>query len=311
MKNPPHPIQYQGSKRNLAPVILGYYPKSINRLLEPFAGSAAMTIATAARGLAQSYIVNDLNKPLADLLALIVGSPEAMADSYENLWKQQTGDSVGHYYQVRDDFNRSQDPRLFLYLLARCVKGAVRYNSEGLLNQSPDKRRLGTRPDTMRANILGVSRLLKGKVIFSALDYREILSQARADDLVYMDPPYQGVCGNRDARYYSGIDNVEFVAALDELNSRNIAYIVSYDGRCGDKRFGESLPTSLDLAHIEIEAGTSSQATLLGRKEVTYESLYLSRALTKRLSIKSFDYRKPSSHQLTIFETSAGYASAI
>jgi DNA adenine methylase len=143
------------------------------------------------------------------------------------------------------------------------------------------------------------------------LDYREVLSQARADDLVYMDPPYQGVCGNRDARYYSGIDYAEFVAALDELNSRNIAYIVSYDGRCGDKRFGEALPASLDLAHLEIEAGTSSQATLLGRKEVTYESLYLSRALTKRLSIKPFDYRKPSSQQLTIFETSAGYASAI
>jgi DNA adenine methylase len=98
-----------------------------------------------------------------------------------------------------------------------------------------------------------------------------------------MDPPYQGVCGNRDARYFSGIDYPGFVAALDELNSRNIAYIVSYDGRREEKTFGESLPATLELTHIEIEAGTSSQATLLGRKEVTYESLYLSRALTRRL----------------------------
>ncbi len=308
MKNPPHPIQYQGSKRNLAPVILRYYPRPIDRLIEPFAGSAAMTIATAARGLAQSYLVNDLNKPLSELLALIVEQPEELAEFYERLWQEQQGDSVGHYYRVRDEFNQTQNPRLFLYLLARCVKGAVRYNSEGLLNQSPDKRRLGTRPQTMRTSILGVSRLLKGKTIFFASDYREILSLARENDLVYMDPPYQGVCGNRDARYFAGIDYSDFVAALDELNSRNISYIVSYDGRRGEKKFGETLPGTLKLTHIEIEAGVSSQATLLGKQEVTYESLYLSHALIRKLSIKPLDYHMPHAQQLTIFEASAAYA---
>jgi DNA adenine methylase len=308
MKNLPHPIQYQGSKRNLAPIILRYYPKPIKRLIEPFAGSAAITIATAARGLAQSYIINDLNKPLSELLRLIVECPEELAEFYERLWQEQHGDSIGHYYRVRDEFNRTQEPKLFLYLLARCVKGAVRYNSEGLLNQSPDKRRQGTRPDTMRASILGVSRLLKGKTVFLSSDYKEALSQAREDDLVYMDPPYQGVCGNRDARYFSGIDYNDFVTALDELNSKNISYIVSYDGRRGEKAFGESLPASLELTRIEIEAGTSSQATLLGRKEVTYESLYLSRALVEKLSVKPLDYYRPRSQQLTLLESSASYA---
>lgn len=56
MKNLPHPIQYQGSKRNLAPVILRYVPKGIERLIEPFAGSAAISIATAARQMEKSYI---------------------------------------------------------------------------------------------------------------------------------------------------------------------------------------------------------------------------------------------------------------
>jgi DNA adenine methylase len=308
MKNAPHPIQYQGSKRNLAPIIIKYYPKTIRRLIEPFAGSAAITIATAIRGLSQSYVINDLNKPLSELLRLIVEHPEELAGFYERLWMEQHSDSVGHYYRVRDDFNRTQDPKLFLYLLARCVKGAVRYNSEGLFNQSPDKRRQGTQPKTMRTNILGVSRLLKGKATFYSADYKEVLSQAREDDLVYMDPPYQGVCGERDARYFSGIDYSDFVTALNTLNSRNISYIVSYDGRRGEKKFGESLPAELDLTCIEIEAGTSSQATLLGRKEVTYESLYLSQALTRKLSIKPLDYHKPCSRQLTLLEASAGYA---
>ncbi len=308
MKNLPHPIQYQGSKRNLAPVILRYFPKDADCLIEPFAGSAAITIGAAARGLAKSYVINDLNKPLSDLLRMIVETPNEIALFYENLWNEQHSDSIEHYYRVREDFNRTQDPRLFLYLLARCVKGSVRYNSDGLFNQSPDKRRHGTRPDTMRTNILGVSHLLKGKATFFSLGYREVLSQAKRNDLVYMDPPYQGVCGDRDSRYFSGVSYSDFASALEELSSREISYIVSYDGRRGEKTFGELLPSCLGLTRVEIEAGRSSQATLLGREEVTYESLYLSQALIDKLTNKPTDYHKPRSQQLTLFESSIHYA---
>lgn len=308
MKNMPHPIQYQGSKRNLAPIILRYVPKNVDCLIEPFAGSAAISIAAAARQMASSYVINDLNKPLVELLRLIVEQSLETASFYEKIWSEQHSDSIAHYYKVRDDFNHTQDPRLYLYLLARCVKGAVRYNSAGMFNQSPDKRRHGTRPETMRLNIVGVSRLLKGKTRFSSMDYRDVLISVKPTDLVYMDPPYQGVCGDRDSRYYSGIYHSDFVAALEELNSREISYIVSYDGRRGDKTFGQFLPASLNLAHVELEAGRSSQSTLLGRDEITYESLYLSEALTDKLAHKPTDHHQPHPQQCTLFEPRIDYA---
>jgi len=308
MKSIPHPIQYQGSKRNLAPVILRYVPKDIDCLIEPFAGSAAISIAVAARQMAKTYLINDLNKPLTELLRLIVEFPVDTASFYESVWDEQHGDSIEHYYRVREDFNRTQDPRLFLYLLARCVKGSVRYNSDGMFNQSPDKRRCGTRPKTMRTNIFGVSMLLKGKTEFSSLDYRDVLVKAKKTDLVYMDPPYQGVCGDRDSRYFSGINHSGFVAALEELNSKGISYLVSYDGRRGDKTFGELLPASLELTRVELEAGRSSQATLLGRDEVTYESLYLSHALTDKLTLKPTNYCQPLAQQYALLEPRAQYA---
>lgn len=84
-----------------------------------------------------------------------------------------------------------------------------------------------------------------------------------------MDPPYQGVCGDRDLRYLSGISHDGFVEALDRLNAKKISYIVSYDGRRGERVFGELLPDFLGLMRIEIEAGRSSQSTLLGRDEIT------------------------------------------
>ncbi len=44
----PHHIPFQGSKRNLAPAILGYFAERVGTLIEPFAGSAALTLAAPA-----------------------------------------------------------------------------------------------------------------------------------------------------------------------------------------------------------------------------------------------------------------------
>lgn len=213
-----------------------------------------------------------------ELLELIVEEPSVIEGAYTEIWNQQHSDSIEHYYQARYKFNQTNDPKILLYLLARCVKGAVRYNSEKLFNQSPDKRRKGTHPEKMRKNIEGVSRLLKGKCVFTCLDYREVLAKVEPSDFVYIDPPYQGVCGERDSRYLAGINFDDFVDSLENLNRKEIRYAVSYDGRRGNKTFGNELPSHLKLEKIEITVGRSSQATLLGRDEVTIESLYLSRS---------------------------------
>lgn len=306
----PQPIQYQGSKRLLAPFILRYLPENTSRLIEPFAGTGALSIAAATRRIARKFWFNDLNRPLIELLRLIVQTPGDLADFYETLWSQQHDDSLEHYYRVREDFNRKRDPRLFLYLLARCVKGAVRYNSDGLFNQSPDKRRHGTRPETMRANISAVSALLQNCTRFSHIDYREVLEQAQDNDVIYMDPPYQGVCGERDSRYFAGISFDDFADALVDLNQRHIAYLVSYDGRRGGKQFIRKLPDYLDLTLVELEAGRSSQATLLGRDETTVESLYLSPALMQRLDVAPMNHSLRGHEQLRFLESQPVYGKA-
>jgi DNA adenine methylase len=308
MANLPHPVQYQGSKRNLAAQILRFLPNQIERFVEPFAGTAAVSIAAAAKQGARNFWLNDLNQPLIELFKLIIENPSDISDAYADIWSEQHPDSVGHYFEVRTKFNQTKDPQLFLYLLARCVKGAVRYNSDGLFNQSPDKRRKGTQPATVRKNIEGVSKLLKGKCQFTCLDYRQVLAQVQDRDFVYMDPPYQGVCGNKDSRYFSGIDFEDFVLSLDHLNQRGIAFAISYDGRLGNKTFGKVLPESLGLKRIEIEVGRSSQSTLLGRSEITVESLYLSPDLINRQFTDLTSYISKAPKQLTLLEKH-GYSS--
>ena len=303
----PQPFQYQGSKRALARLILQYLPANTTRLVEPFCGSAALSIAAAARGRAREFWLNDFNAPLAGLLSLIVNDPKALGKFYTELWRGDPVDALEHYYQVRESFNRTQDARLLLYLLARCVKGAVRYNAEGWFNQSPDKRRLGTQPETMRGSLNAISTLLRGNTIVTSLSYENVLANVREDDVVYMDPPYQGVCGERDSRYFAGIVADDFVAQLSVLNLKNDRYLVSCDGRLGKRSYGKPLPARLDLTLVEIEAGRSSQATLLGRDEMTVESLYLSRPLAEELAAHPAIHRHRKDEQMQLMEAPVPY----
>ena len=279
----PHIVQYQGSKRILAPQILQYLPKRFNRMIEPFAGMAAMSIAAAKQGRARRYMVNDLNTPIVDVLRAVIETPLRLANDYERVWNAQftyEGGSVEHYYKVRDDFNRGeQTPANMLYLLARCVKGAVRYGSNGMFNQSPDKRRNGTSPKNLRTNVEAISYYMKGRTDYCSVDYHEVLENTSSGDIVYMDPPYQGVSNVRDSRYLSGINHKEFVEAIDLLNRKGIDFLISYDGTCGNRQYGEDLPIELGLYKVMLNAGLSSQNILLGKKEVTYEALYVSSGL--------------------------------
>ena len=250
---------------------------------------AAITIATAKQQRAERYLVNDLNRPLVEILRSAIETPEKLVKEYEQVWNEQFEpgiESTAHYYAVRDKFNQGEQTAAnMLYLLARCVKGSVRYGSNGQFNQSPDKRRNGTSPKTLKQNVEAISYYLKGRTEFCSSDYREVLEKAQKGDIVYMDPPYQGVSNVRDCRYLSGIDFDEFVAAVDQLNSRGIDFLISYDGVCGDKQYGEDLPAELGLEKVLLRAGLSSQSTLLGRKDLTFEALYISRGLRQYMPI--------------------------
>jgi DNA adenine methylase len=282
----PHPIPYQGSKRSLANQILRLFPAHFDKLIEPFAGSAAITIASAYYFKANRFIINDINQPLIQLWDTIINDPKKMITAYHDIWHGQLGNEEAYYYQIRDQFNDTQQPEYLLFLLAKCVKAAVRYNKQGGFNQSPDKRRLGRNPLLMREDIVSASQLLKGKIQLLSTDYQNVLDLATADDLVYMDPPYQGTGLNGGFNYAGNIDFNNFVVSLFALNNNNVPYILSYDGRTGDKTYGKALPDSLNLTKIEINAGRSSQATLLNRNEITYEAVFLSPALVSKIDLQ-------------------------
>lgn len=279
----PQPIPYQGSKRLLAPLITKYFPERMERLIEPFAGSAAVSIYTAKKFKSTKFLLNDINKPLINLLRDIIFNPHILSDKYELLWNEQIGNEKEYFINIRNEFNKNQQSHYLLYLMARCIKGAIRYNSNGEFNQSSDNRRKGKNPITMRKEILEISSYLKYRTELFSTDYSKIFKLATKTDLIYMDPPYQGTSKTKDPRYYSGIDFTKFINDMEYLNHFDKPFILSYDGKTGCKIYGKELPKSLMLHKISVEVGRSTQSTLLGGREITFESLYLSDSLAQLL----------------------------
>lgn len=281
MTSVPHPIPYQGSKRRLAAFILSFVPELVDTLVEPFAGSAAVSLAAAATRRSIRLSISDSLTPLCDLWRMIVDAPESVTEAYERMWLEQQGDPAEYYLFVRNRFNRSGDPLALLYLLARCVKSSPRFNDKGEFNQSPDHRRKGMRPDKLRSNVNLASRLLRGRSSIETSDYRDVLGAVPHGSVVYMDPPYQGVSNGRDRRYHEQLDRASFIEALEFLNEQKINYLVSFDGLRRGSEFGDPLPKHLGLVRVLIDAGVSSQGTLLGRRTRTIESLYVSSGLVQ------------------------------
>lgn len=279
--NLPHPIPYQGSKRNLAATIARYLPDPIDTFYEPFCGSAAMTIFAAHHGLAERFVLGDSLEAIVELQRAIIENPVETAAQYRHLWQGQGDDDPGYFNRVRDSYNSGGDPVELLYLICRCVKNAIRFNRHGSFTQSVDKRRKGMRPERMESAISGVSRLLRGRVEFRAGDWVETTADAKLADFIYMDPPYLGTSVGRDKRYHQQMTQGRLIEGLESFIGRNLRFALSYDGKTGNKEYGPPLPESLGLTRLLLHAGTSSQATLSGKSAQTIESLYLTPGLAE------------------------------
>lgn len=254
--------------------------RPVMTLYEPFAGSAALTIAASSRSVARSYVIGDSLAPLVSIWDQILGDPIGLARRYESVWEGQLSEGGReHFNRVRTEFNDEPEAARLLYLLARCVKNAPRFSRSGF-SQSADHRRKGMHPRKMVGELLGAHNLLKGRTTTFVGDAEDCVREAGPMDLVYMDPPWQGTTEGVDKRYHQGFGRVRLETLLAALNAREIPWMLSYDGRSGERTYGTPLSSALWGTRLDLHAGRSSQATLVGRVEETVESLYISASLS-------------------------------
>jgi DNA adenine methylase len=187
-------VKWAGGKRQLIPILNENLPKTFGTYFEPFLGGGALLFHMLIERNGQKCSISDLNSDLVLSYTTIRDRAESLINSLKNHEKNYQKDSKSYYYSIRESNPRSQIEKTsrLIFLNRTCFNGLYRVNSKGKFNVPLGKY---TNPNIVNEdNLRSVSNILQSsRVDIKCRDFEAILSDAKKDDLVYFDPPYQPV----------------------------------------------------------------------------------------------------------------------
>lgn len=267
MKSYPPVIKWSGSKRPVARHLAEYFSYG-ETYFEPFVGGGAMI----PYSLSQKGMAGDIIPELIELWNAIKYEPDIVANEYQIRWNKLQNNGPETYYDIRDRFNKNRNCHDFLFLTRTCVNGLIRYNSEGNFNNSFHLSRPGINPNSLRLIIEQWSKIL-AKFTFKTCDYRELLSDVKKGDFVFLDPPYGGT---KDRYTRTPFCLKEFYHELERLNRLGVNWMLTFDGTAGEREYSYTLPQDLFQHKFYINTGNSAFTKIMNsRKDLIQESVYL------------------------------------
>ncbi len=193
-------VKWAGGKARMLGELLPRMPKSYGRLVEPFAGGAALFFRVKP----EYAILGDINADLVELYQEVARDPAGLHARASELFDQHAVDREGTFYKGREAWNerrRGWEPQrraaAFLYLNRTCFNGLYRVNRSGKFNvpvgrpSSSGEARCPTLPQLIVAG-----EALRRSVVRCS-DYVDTIVLAERGDLVYLDPPYLAVPARR------------------------------------------------------------------------------------------------------------------
>lgn len=271
-------VKWSGSKRSQADKIIKYYPKIIDTYYEPFLGGASMLYRLMKEPSIRvnQYVCSDKNEDLINLWKLIKSNPKEIYEYYKVLWNELNKDDdierkKEYFNMVRDRYNKSHDPKDFMFIMRTVTNGMPRYNSRGEFNNTFHVTRNGISPIKLLDIMSDWSYNLNRKnVIFNCCSYDTITP--KNGDFCYFDPPY----ANTKGMYFGSIDNEHLFQFLRNLDCN---WVMSFDGKSDDNSVNLTFPVPKDIykEHVYLESGNSSFRRILGTNTDCniQESLYI------------------------------------
>lgn len=274
-------VRWAGGKSRLLPRILPHIPERIENYFEPFLGGGAVFLAINDRIVECAY--------LADLNEHLVAAWIAMRDHQDELmpllqWFQER-DSKEFYYEVRSTAPVGLVERAgrFLYLNGVSWNHLWRENSKTGAMNVPWGDRIFKAFDSATYAAL---RIALERTVVRACDFREVLTQAKPGDFVYLDPPYLPIYSRPDvekeptskfnkytAKTFEQSDLQDLAHMCDSLSRRGVAWVMSNR----DNEFVRELFVGTDIVSFtthrslgaqsrrEVEARQSPEAIVVGR----------------------------------------------
>jgi len=258
-------LKWAGNKYALIERIKLLLPEGKQRLIEPFAGSAAVFLNTDYN----TALLADSNSDLINLYRLLQKEGEKFISYCSTLFVPKNN-QVRAFYALREEFNYTRNNRrkaaLFLYLNRHCYNGLCRYNTKSIFNVPfgrykkpyfPEKEMLAFNAKAQRAE-------------FRVADFRDIMQEAKPGDVVYCDPPYVPLSPTANFTSYGagGFGEVEQKALAklaESLAMRGVSVVISNHDTVFTKSAYRSSTVEMRFDRFEVQRFISSNGNNRGK----------------------------------------------
>lgn len=227
-------VKWAGGKRQIKEIIIKMIPKEFNTYFEPFLGGGAIFFELKPK---KAYI-NDINKNLMDIYSCFTNE-NYFNNLVDELNKLEKLHSEKTYYEIR---SMDKDHRFNLlpiwvkagrtiYLNKSCFNGLYRVNSKGFFNVPFGKKEKVTLYS--KENFDNIKKYFANNEIkIYSENYIDIVSNAKENDFIYFDPPYDNLDDKNSFTTYTEYDfnkedQVKLSNVFKELDKRNVKLMLS------------------------------------------------------------------------------------
>ena len=219
-------LKWAGNKYKIVSRIKEKLPIG-RRLIEPFAGSAAVFLNTDFK----TALVADANADIITLYKSLQEEGFAFVDYCRGFFTQENNKNDA-YIQNRTLFNNTNDQRLraalFLYLNRHGFNGLCRYNIAGKFNVPFGKY---TSPYFPKEEMIYFFNKCQYTTFFCG-DFETTMAMAVPGDVVYCDPPYVPLSSTANFTNYSagGFNETQQIRLKElaiELAKKGIPVLIS------------------------------------------------------------------------------------
>jgi len=213
LKTPTKPaLKWAGGKTQLLSTLKEKFPDDYSgRYIDPFMGALAVPLNI----MPNKAVLSDANEELVITHITIRDEVESVI---EHLSRHK--DDRDYFNKLRakscKDLSNSELAARMIYLNKSCFNGLYRLNKKGQFNSPYGKPTARGRNLCNPENLKSVSKALKGYKILHQ-DFRKTLRTAKANDLVFLDPPYHGTFTAYTSTGFSDDDQKDLAVEFQRL----------------------------------------------------------------------------------------------
>lgn len=245
------PFFYVGDKYKLMAEMQHYFPKKINKFIEPFTGGGTVFLNIIAK----KYVLNDIDSNVITIHKYLEKNskdPDVFFNSVERIikkyhlsrsyqedvvplklkkkWKKTyyAKYNVKGYNQLKSLYNsqKQKNPLILYLLLIYGFNRMLRFNSTGNFNIPVGNVDFNK---NVKNALIDYFKFVKYKnICWSNKDYFDFLSKLKyeRDDFVYIDPPYL-ISFSEYNKLWNEKEEIKLLKYLDQLNKKRVKFAIS------------------------------------------------------------------------------------